>query len=132
MAASGAVARFFQRKARFVVKGDAADEEKLLELLLDKGANVEDVKVADGAAEIMAPADAFAEVADALQAGKIPVSESTLTMVPLVTAPVSDPSIARQVLRFIEILEDHDDVQQVYSNVDIPDALLEKLAAEPA
>ncbi|OGV68462.1 MAG: transcriptional regulator [Lentisphaerae bacterium RIFOXYB12_FULL_65_16] len=132
MAASGAVARMFQRKARFLVKGAAANEEKLVELLLDKGADVEDVKVADGVAEIMAPAEAFAQVSNALHEGGIPVAESALIMVPLTPTLVSDPSIARQVLRFIELLEDHDDVQQVYSNVDIPDALIEKLAAEPA
>jgi transcriptional/translational regulatory protein YebC/TACO1 len=128
--AKGSVSWMFHRKSRFVVEGENANEEKLLEILLDAGANVEDVQVSDTTAEIIAAPDAFGEVVSALEKSGIAISESSVVMVPENTVPVATREEARKVLRFIETLEDYDDVQVVYSNLEVPDAVMEQLAAE--
>jgi YebC/PmpR family DNA-binding regulatory protein len=130
LANSGTVSWMFHRKARFVIEGDHAQEEALLEVLFDSGVDVEDLTVEDGVAEILAPPEAFGELLNALETAAVPVSESNLALIPENTVEVTDPSVARQVLRFIEILEENDDVQEVYSNVEIADELMEQLAAE--
>lgn len=129
MAGSGAVAWMFHRKSRFMVEGEHANEEKLLEVLLDAGADVEDVQVSGDSAEITGSPDAFGAVVGALEKAGIPISESSIVLVPENTVLVSKED-ARKVLRFIEALEDYEDVQVVYSNVELPDALMEQLAAE--
>lgn len=130
LAGSGAVAWLFHRKSRFVVEGPDADEERLLELLLDSGADVEDVAVADDVAEILAPPEAFSEVAAVLEQSQIPIAETSLTMIPETTVQVERASAVRQILHLIEALEEHEDVQAVFANFDIADALMEKLAGE--
>lgn len=130
MAGNGSVAWMFHRKSRFVVEGENADEEKLMELLLDAGADVEDIQVSNGTAEIIGAPDAFGAVVGALEKAGVPIAESSVAMVPETTVPVTTKEEARKVLRFIEALEDYDDVQVVYSNLDLPDALMEQLAAE--
>lgn len=130
MAGSGSVAWMFRRKSRFVVEGENANEEKLLEVLLDAGADVEEVQVSDGTAEIIAAPEAFGDVVSALEKSGIAVTESSVAMVPENTVPVATREEAKKVLRFIETLEDYDDVQVVYSNLEVPDAVMEQLAAE--
>ena len=130
MAGSGSVAWMFHRKSRFVVEGENANEEKLLEILLDAGADVEDVQVSDTTAEIIAAPDAFGDVVSALEKSGIAISESSVVMMPENTVPLTTREEARKVLKFIEILEDYDDVQVVYSNLEVPDAVMEQLAAE--
>jgi len=130
MAGNGSVAWMFHRKSRFMVEGENANEEKLLELLLDAGADVEDIQVTDGTAEIVGAPEAFTPIVAALEKAGIPIAESSVVMVPENTVPVATKEEARKVLRFIEALEDYDDVQVVYSNLDVPDAVMEQLAAE--
>jgi transcriptional/translational regulatory protein YebC/TACO1 len=76
---------------------------------------------------ITAPADVRA-VRKALEEAGIAVSSSETTMLPSATVPVTEESVARQVLRLLDALEDCDDVQNVYSNFDIPDHILEAVA----
>jgi YebC/PmpR family DNA-binding regulatory protein len=126
----GSVAWMFHRRCRFVVEGEQANEEKLLEVLLDAGADVEDVQVADGSAEIIAKRDAFSDVVAALEKASIAISESGVILAPETTVPLATREEARKVLRFIEALEDNEDVQVVFSNLEIPDAVMEQLASE--
>lgn len=130
MAANGAVSWMFHRKSRFVVEGEHADEEKLMELLLDAGVDVEDISVDDGTAEIIGAPDAFGAIAAALEKAGIPISESSVIMAPENTTAVSTKEDAKKVLRFIEALEDYDDVQVVYSNLEIPDELAAQLEGD--
>ncbi|MCK5802520.1 MAG: YebC/PmpR family DNA-binding transcriptional regulator [Lentisphaeria bacterium] len=130
MANSGAVSWMFHRKAQFIVQGADANEDKLFEVLLENDVDVEDIQIEDETAEIIAAPEAFASVLEALEKAQITVSESSVTMVPENTNEVTDVGAARSVLKFIEILEDHEDVQQVYSNLDISDALMQQLADE--
>jgi YebC/PmpR family DNA-binding regulatory protein len=129
LASSGAVARQFHRKARFMVSGPGLTEDKLLELLLDAGCDVENVVMADGEAEILAAHDAFAQVAKTLEKAGIEVSESTIAMMPETLTEARDESLARQATRLIDALEEDDDVQAVYSNLSISDEIMAKLAA---
>jgi YebC/PmpR family DNA-binding regulatory protein len=127
LAGSGAVAWMFKRRARFVVSGEHADEDKLMEIVLDAGA--EDIE-ADGAyAEILAPPDSFESVAKALEAAGIRTEEAAVTKLPENLVEIKQESIARQVLRLIDWLEELDDVQAVYSNHEIEEAILGKLDA---
>ncbi len=126
----GSVAWMFHRRCRFVVEGEHASEDRLLEVLLDAGADVEDVVVSDGTAEILAKPEAFSDVATALEKAGIPVSESSVVLAPVNTVPLNTREEARKVLRFIEALEEYDDVQVVYSNLEIPDAVMAELVAE--
>lgn len=130
LAGNGAVAWQFHRKAKFTITGDAANEEKLLDVLLNAGVDVDDVTVDDGVAEIVAPPDAFAGVAKTLEGAQIPVSESSLAMIPENNMLIDDVNVARQVTRLLESLEEEDDVQAVYSNLDMSDEVMQKLAEE--
>jgi len=130
LASTGAVARQFHRKAHFLVSGPGLTEDKLLELLLDAGADVEDVNMLDGEAEIIAAHDAFALVAKTLETANIKVAESTITMVPETLVEARDETMARQSTRLIDTLEEDDDVQAVYTNLSIPDEIATRLAAE--
>jgi len=130
LAGSGAVAWMFHRKARLAVTGPSANEDTLLELLLEGGVDVEEINVNDDVAEIVGPPEAFGDLVTTLEGAAIPISESGLIMVPENTVEITEPSDARQILRLIEILEDDDDVQEVYANFEMPDELMETLANE--
>jgi YebC/PmpR family DNA-binding regulatory protein len=122
---TGVVAWQFTRKGVIVVeKGVAPDEEALLEVALEAGA--EDLRDSESSWDIIsAPADCKA-VEGALVAAGVPVFSAELSMLPQTTIPV-DGSEATQVLRLIEALEDLDDVQNVYANFDIPEEVMAAL-----
>ena len=130
MANSGAVSWMFQRRARFLIEGEAANEEALFELLLGNDVDVEEINVEDGVAEIIGTPEAFGDIVAALEGEGIEVSESSVTMIPETTTEVTDAGTARSVLKFIDVLEDDDDVQSVVSNLEISDELMEELANE--
>lgn len=127
-AAQGAVSRGFVRKGQIIVDAAAADEEKLMDLALEAGA--EDVKSEDGAFEIVTDPTAYSSVMDALAKAQIPTTSSEISMLPIITIPVNDPAQAKSVMKFIEALEDNDDVQNVYSNMDVADEVMAKLGEE--
>jgi transcriptional/translational regulatory protein YebC/TACO1 len=116
----------FQRKAHFVVNGENADEAKLMDIVLDAGA--EDIEAEDGIAEIWGPPENFAAIAKALEDAKIDTSESAIVRKPENLVGINDLSIAQQAMRLVDKLEDLEDVQNVYSNMDIASEVLDKLA----
>lgn len=128
LAATGAVAWMFQRKAHFVITGEAADEEKLLSIVLDAGA--EDIDVEKGVAEIWGPPESFADLAKALEDAGISVEAAEITRRPDNFVTVTEANIAAQTLRLADRLEELEDVQSVYHNASIPDDILESLEAE--
>lgn len=130
MAGSGAVSWKFHKKARFVIEGPDADEEKLFNLLLDGGADVEDISVDDGVAEIIAPPEAFSSILDIFEKDKIQPAESSITLIPENMTVVSDLATAKQVQKFLDVLEDYDDAQEVVNDMEISDEIAEKLAEE--
>lgn len=129
-ATAGAVSWMFQRKARFVVEGEGANEEALIELLLGHDIDVEEVSVEGDSAEIVASPECFAEILGALEEAGIEVSESSVTMVAQNMMEVNEASTARSVTRFIEALEEDDDVQSVVSNLDLSDEVMAALGED--
>src|SRR5581483_5399896 len=104
----------------------APDEERLLELALEAGAD--DLRDAESTWEITTEPAAFAAVRDRIAEAGIPMLSAELTMVPQTTVPVEGGQ-ARQVLALVEALEDLDDVQNVYANFDIPESVMAELGS---
>ena len=126
MAEAGAVSWQFQKKGLILIEKDKVDEDKLLALALEAGA--EDVKVVDKSFEVTtAPAD-FEAVKKALGDASIDMSLAEVTFVPQNQVRL-DEKAAEQMLKLMEILDDQDDVQKVHANFDIPDEIMEKVAA---
>ena len=125
LAASGAVSRMFKRQAHFVVSGEWADEEKLMDIVLDAGAN--DLIVEDGEAEIWADPENFEAIAKALEEKNIFTDTAEQTRRPEMTVNITDAKVASQVLRMIERLEDCDDVQNVTANYLIDDSIADQI-----
>ncbi len=128
LSASGSVARIFQRQAHFVITGEWADEDKLMELVLDAGAN--DLTVEDGVAEIWADPENFEGLIKLFEEKNIPTDEAEVIRKPEMTVPVTDPGVARQVLRLLERMEELDDVQMVTANYEIADEIADQLEEE--
>jgi len=122
----GCVAYLFARKGHFLIEKSKIDEEKLMELAIESGA---DDYGSDGNYwEITADANNFTMVRNALEAADIEPDEAQLTMVPQSTVKVVGKE-AEQVLRLMEQLEDSDDIQEVYANFDIDESVMEQLSA---
>jgi YebC/PmpR family DNA-binding regulatory protein len=125
LAKSGAVSFQFESKGLFLVEKSAADEDRLMEVALEAGA--EDVIDEGEVWEIhSAPAD-FSAGSEALAQAGVAVQEASLSKLPSVTVPVADAAEARKVLNLMEALDECDDVQQVYANFDIDDELINSL-----
>ena len=128
LAGAGAVGRMFQRQAHFVISGEWADEEKLMDIVLDAGAN--DLSVEDGVAEIWGDPDSFEQLAKVLEEHSIAPDEAEITRKPDMTVTLTDPKIAAQVLRLIDRMEELDDVQSVTANYEIDDSLADQIEEE--
>jgi YebC/PmpR family DNA-binding regulatory protein len=124
MAEPGAVAWQFERKGVVIVPRDAkVDEDELTMAAAEAGA--EDVGDNGDSWEILTPPHELAAVRSAVEANGWRVSSAEQTMHPSQTVPIASESDARKVLRLLDLLDDHDDVQNVYANFDIPDAVME-------
>ena len=122
---TGSTGWMFTRKGVIVVEKSAApDDERLLELALEAGA--EDLNDSESSWEIVTDPSALAAVRDALRAAGVEVFSAELTMLPQSTIPV-DGGEARRVLQLIDALEDLEDVQNVYANFDIPEEVMASL-----
>jgi transcriptional/translational regulatory protein YebC/TACO1 len=115
----------FEKKGLIVVDSASASEDKLFELVL--GAGAEDLTRAGNKFEVLAGPSEFEPVRKAIEEANIPIESAELRMIPKSLAPVSAQS-ARNVLSLIEALEEHDDVQHVYANCDIPDEVMKEIA----
>jgi YebC/PmpR family DNA-binding regulatory protein len=118
---SGCVAYLFTRKGMIIIESGQAREEEVLERVLDYG--VEDVKSEEGSIIVTTTAESYQEVLDVVTGKKWKPALSEITFVPQTTIPL-DGKKAEQCLRLIELLEEQDDVQQVYSNYDIPNEII--------
>jgi len=114
----------FTTKGVFTIDAGDADEETLMEIAVDAGA--EDVKPLDGMFEITCEVDFFAAVRSALDERKISTQTAEITKLPGTTITV-DADTGAKVLRMIEAFEDHDDVQNVYANFDMPEEVMAQL-----
>jgi|SRR5579864_6848858 len=127
LATSGSVSFMFHRKGQIAVPKVSMNEEKMFELALEAGA--EELTTEDDQYLITTSHDQLYAVADALKKAGVTTDGPKFTFIPDTTVAVADETVARQVLRLCDALEEDDDVQNVYSNLDIPDELLAKLPA---
>lgn len=124
LGATGCVAWMFDRKGLLVIERDQTDEESLLELAIEAGA--EDVKTFDDSYEVISDPDAFGAVCEAIDAAEIATQSREITRIPQDTVDL-DVETARSVLKMMEALDDHDDVQTVSANFNIPDEAMAEL-----
>ncbi|CUU01770.1 MAG: YebC/PmpR family DNA-binding transcriptional regulator [Armatimonadetes bacterium] len=118
---SGSVAWQFKRQGVIVVPTSAIDEESLLEIALEAGA--EDVQTEEEFYRVITAVEDFHRVREALQERGVPITEAQLEMSPTTTVRVEGET-AEKLMRLLEALEEHDDVQNTYANFDIPDEAL--------
>ncbi|MCG2744605.1 MAG: YebC/PmpR family DNA-binding transcriptional regulator, partial [Desulfobacteraceae bacterium] len=112
-------------KGLLQVEKEGLTEEQLMDMALEAGA--EDVVEDDDEFQVITAPESFDAVRDALEANKVRFIEAAITMIPQNNIEVTDEKIAISLLKLLESLEDHDDVQNVHANFDIADDLMEKL-----
>jgi len=129
LAGSNQVMRNFKRTGQILVEAEGVDEDTLMELILEAGA--EDMTNEGEQFQILTAPSAYNEVAEKVIAAEYKVSEdSGVNLIPMVMAQVTEASQARSLMKLIDVLEDLDDVQNVYMNADISDEAMEKAVAE--
>ena len=122
LATQGSVSRLFHRKGQIILSREAADEDQLMELALDAGA--EDFKAEPQGYEIITEPAHFEAVHKQLEAKAIKLDAAGITELPTVTVPLAGELAVVALNKLIEALEDHDDVKEVYSNAEFPDEAL--------
>lgn len=127
LASPNSVLKFFERKGQILILGNVISEEKLFDIALEHGA--EDIRTEEEYYEILVSPKEFSSLLEAFQNLQIPVQESGIRYLPLEGTEVSvDIEKAEKILKLIEVLEEHDDVQAVYHNMlftkDIEEALM--------
>lgn len=119
IASQGSVTRLFHRKGQIIIPRDAANEDQLMEVALEAGA--EDFKAEPQGYEIITDPAHFEAVHKQIEAKGIKADVAEMTALPTVTVPLPDDRAVAAVNKLIEALEDHDDVKEVYSNAEFPD-----------
>jgi len=119
IATSGSVSRLFQRKGQIIVSRDAADEDQLMELALEAGA--EDFKAESLGYEIITEPAKFEMVHKQVEAKNIKCEAAEITSLPTITVPLVDAPTVAAFSKLIEVLEEHDDVKEVFSNAEFPE-----------
>ena len=122
---TGCVAWMFDRKGRLVIEMEGQDEETVMMAALDAGA--EDMQVEEDNAEIITEPDALEEVRKKMIEAGIEPKEAEVTMIPQNTIEITDVEQAKKLMKLVEALEDHDDVQNVYTNFDFPESIISQL-----
>ncbi len=126
MSGSGSVAWQFAKKGFLTVRKDAVDEDKLMTIVLDAGAS--DFASDKDQYEITTEMADFEKVKKAVADAGVPTESAEITMIPSTTVKIAGAAEAKGVLALIEALEEHEDVQNVYANFDIPDEILKEVA----
>jgi YebC/PmpR family DNA-binding regulatory protein len=124
---AGAVAWQFDRRGVVLVAGEGADEEELLLVAAEAGAD--DVEADGSSFVVTSPPETLTAVREAIESAGLTVESAELALVPKTTVSIEDERVARQIVRLVEGLEESDDVQDVYANFDIPETVLEAVAS---
>ncbi len=124
MGGPGCVAYLFERKGSFLVSPDGKDEDTLMGIALESGAD--DLRQEGEGYEITCDPAAFNKVKEALTAAGLTVQNAEVSQLPKAPTHV-DLETARRVMRLVEALDDHDDVQHVYSSLDVTDELMAEM-----
>ena len=123
---NGCVAWMFDKKGQILVDKELISEEDLMDKALEVGA--EDVIEDENEFQVLTGVDDFNDVRDGLEEQGVEFLEASISMIPQNTIEVADEKLAASLLKLLENLEDHDDVQKVHANFDIDQALMEKLS----
>jgi len=123
---TGCVNWMFNKKGLITVSTDKAGEDQLLELALSAGAD--DMENTGSVYEITCDPDAYDELKKALTEREIPIEVAEISMVPQNMVPINEAKTARKIISLMEALEDHDDVQNTFSNFDIPEDVMEGIS----
>jgi YebC/PmpR family DNA-binding regulatory protein len=123
---SGCVAWMFDRQGYFAIERDALSEEELMELALELG--VEDIELGEEAYELFTAPEDYARVRDELERREIALAAAELAMTPQSTIEPGDK--ADTILRLVDAIEDHDDVQHVWANFEVDEGVLAAQASE--
>ena len=122
---SGCVSYMFGKKGLITISTDAIDENELMEIALASGAD--DMEKIGNVFEITCAPEAYEELKKVIDEREISTEVAEISMVPANTIPISDLATAKKILDLMEDFEDHDDVQNVYANFDIPEEILNQL-----
>jgi len=123
---SGCVSWMFDKKGTILVDKETIGEEELMDKALEAGA--EDVVEEDNVFQVVTAPDDFESVREALETDGVKFIEASVGMVPKTIVEISEEQPARQILKLLENLEEHDDVQNVFANFDIPDDIMETVS----
>ena len=127
LGATNCVAYMFERKGLFLFSADSVTEDELMETALEAGA--EDIRQEGDKFEVFCEPDSYTAVCDAFDAAELTPESKEITRIPTNTVDL-DAAAARKVLKLMEALDDHDDVQNVSANFNIPDEAMAELAEE--
>jgi YebC/PmpR family DNA-binding regulatory protein len=125
MGEQGSVAWMFDRKGQIILEGENLNEDELMNLVLESGAD--DLRQDGETWEVLTAPEALAGVQEALEKAKIPMAQAKLAMIPKNTIQVEGAGV-KTLLKLLDVLEEHDDVQNVFSNADIDEKEMEALA----
>jgi YebC/PmpR family DNA-binding regulatory protein len=123
---SGCVSWMFDKKGQILIEKNVIDEEKLMELALEAGA--EDVGDDDNVYQVLTAPEDFETVRAALEGQGVEFLEASISMIPKNVVELADEKTAKQLMRLLENLEDNDDVQKVHANFDISEEIMEKIS----
>jgi len=126
MGENGCVAWMFHKKGYVAVEKSKSDEDTLLNIVLDAGA--EDMKESEGTFEIYTAPESYEAVVEALKKNHIEIASSEISMVPQSYTKL-EGKLAQQMIKLMEALDDHEDVQKVHANFEISEAELEAAAS---
>jgi YebC/PmpR family DNA-binding regulatory protein len=127
MGSAGSVAYLFERKGVFSIEASAADEDKLMEIALEAGAD--DLKRSGSMFDVTCDPAVFNQVQEALKKNNITPAHAEISQVP--KAPVDvDVETGKKIMRLMEAVDDHDDVQNVYSSVNISEEMVAEVGKE--
>ncbi len=120
---SGCVSWIFEKKGYIIVRKETIDEDALMDIALEAGA--EDLKndPAEDSYEVITSPEDFLDVKNALLERGVQIESADVTMIPKSTVSLEGPA-AERMMKLMEVLEDHDDIQNVYANFDIPDEVM--------
>ena len=127
-AQQGSVSRSFDRKGQIIVDAAGVEEDRLMDIVLEAGAD--DMQFDGEQFEILCDPSVFNEVCDAVEAAGIEAVNKEVTLLPTLPVEVTDEAQARSILKFVAALEDNDDVQNVYTSMDLPDKILAAVSDE--
>ena len=123
---SGCVGYMFDKKGSLLIDKKNIDEEKLMDLALEAGA--EDVLEEENEFQVLTAPDDFNTVREKLEEDGVSFIEATLSMIPQNTAEITEEKVAIRLMKLMDVLEECDDVQDVHANFDIPDEIMEKIS----